>query len=144
MLRALVLACCAGTSVAAAPQPYVRQATTCDGYPRVSIGMADGFCAGLVVAPREGAFRKRLIKTPRMLLELKGAGSWLATDLGQWTAGRGKVWALETTQPGEVRLTVLVSDLTLPHTIAYGPDGGVYVAEMNPFQHSGIRSLEFT
>lgn len=115
----------------AAPQPYVPQASTCDGFPRVDIGMSDGLCAGIVMAPKEGAFRSRLIKTPRVLLQLDDAKSWLVTDLGGWTAGRGKIWLMTVTAPGEAQLRALVSKLTLPHTLAVGPDGKIYVAEMN-------------
>jgi glucose/arabinose dehydrogenase len=114
----------------AAPQPYVPGAATCDGYPRVEIAMSDGLCAGLVMAPKGGAFGKRLVKTPRALLQLDG-NSWLVTDLGGWTAARGKVWLMEISSARNVRLQALVSNLTLPHTLEVGPDGGIYVAEMN-------------
>jgi glucose/arabinose dehydrogenase len=121
-----------GASLAhAAPQPYVPQASSCDGYPRAEIGMSEGFCAGLVMAPKEGAFRNRLIKTPRVLLQLEDAKSWLVTDLGGWTAGHGKVWLMKVTGAGDVQLHALVSKLSLPHTLAVGPDGKIYVAEMN-------------
>ena len=67
----LALACVGKVSQSvAAPQPYVRQATTCDGFPRLTIGMAPGYCAGLVLSPEGDDFRHRLVKTPRMLLQL--------------------------------------------------------------------------
>jgi glucose/arabinose dehydrogenase len=134
MLRGLLLlALAAGVSVcdAAGPQAYTNLPTTCDGFPRAAIDMAVGLCAGLVTAPAQGAFRERLLKTPRMLLQLQDPASWLVTDLGSWTAGRGKVWLLTVSDRGEVTLKVLAAGLTLPHTVAYGPDGKVYVAEMN-------------
>jgi glucose/arabinose dehydrogenase len=93
--------------------------------------MAEGLCAGLVTAPKEGAFGKRQIKTPRVLFQLDDANSWLVTDLGGWTAGRGRIWLMKVNAPGDVQLQPLVSKLTLPHTLATGPDGKVYVAEMN-------------
>jgi len=47
----------ASVSIAiAAPQTYVTQATSCDGFPRVAVEMASGFCVGLVTAPPEEAF----------------------------------------------------------------------------------------
>ena len=131
ILCTLALACYAQATEAAAPQPYVRQAATCDGFPRIGIGMAQAFCAGLVTAPQDGAFRSRLLKTPRMLFQLEGTNRWLVTDLGGWTAGCGKVWLMEVGMPGEAHLKPLLTGLTLPHTIAAGPDGNVYVAEMN-------------
>ena len=124
------LALCAGAS-AAAPQPYTLQAVTCDGFQRVNVDMAEGFCAGLVWAPQAGEFHSRLLKTPRMLLQLEEGRRWLVTDLGGWTAGRGKVWLLTVERSGETYVRRLMNGLTLPHTLAYGPDGGVYVAEMN-------------
>ncbi|HEY4211333.1 MAG TPA: PQQ-dependent sugar dehydrogenase [Steroidobacteraceae bacterium] len=115
----------------AAPQSYVHQPTLCDGFPRAGIDMAAGLCAGIVAAPPEGGFRNRRIKTPRMLLQLQDPHRWLVTDLGAWTAGRGRVWVMEVDEHEETQVTAIVTGLTLPHTVAFGPDGNVYVAEMN-------------
>jgi glucose/arabinose dehydrogenase len=134
MLRASVLllaiGCCT-SAFGAAPQSYVKQDATCDGFPRVAIEMAAGFCAGLVTSPQNDDFHHRALKTPRMLLQLQDDRHWLVTDLGVWTAGRGKVWLLEVGKSGQVSLKELLGGLTLPHTIAFGPDGHIYVAEMN-------------
>jgi len=122
---------CVGVSTAVAgPQPYVKQQATCDGFPRLSIGMAPGYCAGLVFSPADDAFRTRLIKTPRMLLQLDDK-RWLLTDLGAWTDKRGKVWLIEVASPGTVHIKEALGGLSLPHTIGFGPDGKIYVAEMN-------------
>ena len=120
---------CASASRAVAAQPYVRQATTCDGFPRLDIGMAAGYCAGLVMTPED--FHHRQVKTPRMLLQLPDGRGWLLTDLGAWTAGRGKLWLMQVESPQQVRFKELLGGLTLPHTVALGPDGNIYVAEMN-------------
>lgn len=127
---ATILTCCTNISLAG-PQTYVPRGSTCGGFPRAGIDMAPGLCAGLVIAPAEGAFHRRRLKTPRMLLQLKEPNLWLVTDLGGWTAGRGKVWLMDVRRPGAVHLKVLLAGLTLPHTVAYGPDGKMYVAEMN-------------
>jgi hypothetical protein len=131
ILSALVLASGPMVADASSSQPYLSSGT-CDGFPRARIDMAEGFCAGIVMTPKSGEFRGRQVKTPRMLLQLEGEGRWLLTDLGSWTAGRGKVWLLEVPREGgEPRVSVVLKGLTLPHTLAYGPDGKVYVAEMN-------------
>lgn len=131
MVLAVMAGCSRASPAVAAQQPYVRQDATCDGFPRVAVGMAAGYCAGLVMSPAGDDFHHRLIKTPRMLLQLPDGRSWIVTDLGGWTAGRGKLWLMEVDGPQQIRIKELLGGLTLPHTIARGPDGGIYVAEMN-------------
>ena len=107
----LALTCGGGivTRAVAAPQPYVRQDTTCDGFPRVAVGMAPGYCAGLVFAPFGDDFRHRQVKTPRMLLQLPDGKHWVLTDLGAWTAGLGALWMLDATHPKEVRVESIMT-----------------------------------
>lgn len=125
--------CCAiyGVAAAAAPQPYVTLTTTCDGFPRVDVGMLAGYCMGLVLAPPAAGFHQRQLRTPRVLLQLPDHKSWLVSDLGAWTNKRGKIWLLKVDGPGMAQLQQAVGGLALPHTLAYGPDGAVYASEMN-------------
>ncbi len=109
--------------------PYATLPDSCDGYPRLDIGMADGFCAGLVAGPTRGASQRPMV-LPRMLLQLD-ATTWLVTDLGGWDGTRGKVWKLETQRGKATILKPLIADLVMPHAIARGPDGLVYVGEMS-------------
>jgi glucose/arabinose dehydrogenase len=82
-----------------------------------------------VIAPPEN-FRSRLLRIPRLLLPLPGGKDWLVTDLGNWNMHGGKVFRL-TGQAGKpVTLTPLLSNLFMPHGLARGPDGKIYVGEM--------------
>lgn len=107
-----------------ATRAYVVQGD-CGGRPATLVGMAQGYCLGLV-------WQRGVAEGPRMprtLFELDG-GDWLVADLGTWDAGRGALWRLSTAsgQPGWTRL---LAGLSMPHTIARGPDGRLYVAEMS-------------
>ena len=114
---------------AARERHTLEEGASCDGYPRLAIGTMRGMCAGLVLGPSR-AQPARPIRLPRSLLQLD-ADTWLVTDLGAWDGTRGAVWRLRTT-PGEpVMVEQVLDGLHLPHTIARGPDGGVYVGEMS-------------
>lgn len=97
----------------------------CGGQPRTLVPMAEGYCLGRVWQ-RNGNDGPRM---PRGLLELPG-GDWLVTDLGSWDPGHGAVWRMSP-RNGGARWTRLIDGLSMPHTIAQGPDGRIYVAEMS-------------
>lgn len=67
---------------------------------------------------------------PRGLLALPN-GDWLVTDLGSWDQGRGAIWRLSFGADGAPRWRRLAQGLNMPHTAARGPDGRIYVSEMN-------------
>ncbi|MFB7879448.1 MULTISPECIES: PQQ-dependent sugar dehydrogenase [Brevundimonas] len=98
----------------------------CDGRPATGVRMASGSCLGLVWqgAGQEGP------RMPRGLMPLEG-GDWLVTDLGAWEAGKGAVWRLSFAADGAARWRRLASGLSMPHTVKRGPDGRIYVSEMN-------------
>lgn len=97
----------------------------CDGWPATTVGMVPGMCLGLVWQ-RTGNDGPHM---PRTLFELDD-GDWLVADLGGWNAGRGAIWRLSVAG-GQARWTRLLAGLSMPHTIARGPDGRIYVAEMS-------------
>lgn len=129
-LRLLIVACLAALSAAhpafaqTAARPYAVEGD-CGGRPATLVGMADGYCLGRVWQ-RAGNQGPRM---PRTLFELND-GDWLVADLGAWDAGRGAVWRLSV-RTGEPVWARLLGGLSMPHTIARGPDGRIYVAEMS-------------
>lgn len=112
----------------AADQPKAPDSALCDGYPRAQIGMAQSYCAGLVWAPTPG--KTRQLRLPRSLLQLDD-DAWLVTDLGGWGTQRGAVWKVTTKAGERTQATPLIGGLQLPHALAMGADGKVYVGEMS-------------
>lgn len=133
-LRVIIrtMAALAATAFAAAPSqsaaPDRRYASDgeCGGWPATPVRMAKGYCLGLVWQG-SGSDGPRM---PRGLLALSG-GDWLVTDLGGWEAGKGAVWRLSPHADHSVTWTLLASGLSMPHTVARGPDRRIYVSEMN-------------
>ena len=125
----LLAACLAAPAAAAVDHTYYTANATCDGWPRAPIAMASGYCAGIVVAP-DGDFAARQIKSPRLILPLPGGSSFLVTDMGNWGARNGKVWRLTLDHGGQVSRPLLTR-LYVPHGLARGPDGKIYVGEMS-------------
>jgi glucose/arabinose dehydrogenase/uncharacterized protein YecT (DUF1311 family) len=115
------------TSANKAREPYTTSTGTCDGLPRLAIGMAPGMCAGLVVGPTS-TDPARKIRMPRVLLEL-GPQDWLVSDLGGWVGNSGAIWRLRRVD-GKFVPEAVIKGLRLPHTLAWGPDKLVYASEM--------------
>lgn len=99
---------------------------SCDGYPQVSIGSIENSCVGLVATTALKDTTGQSFKFPRKILELK-PNIFLVTDMGGWSPYTGKVWLLDLNKK---TLRALLQKLTLPHGIAIGPDGMVYIGEM--------------
>lgn len=100
----------------------------CGGRPATRVRMAKGYCLGLVWQGSDADTPGP--RLPRGLLALSDT-RWLVTDLGGWKAGLGSLWQLTLAADGSVVWTSLVSGLSMPHTVARGPDGRLYVSEMN-------------
>ena len=90
--------------------------------------MAPGFCAGLVVAPPSD-FSARTIRMPRVLLPLPGGKDFLVTDVGKWDGPGGKVFRITAEHGKPAVITPVLTGLYMPHHMAFGPDGKVYVNE---------------
>jgi glucose/arabinose dehydrogenase len=124
---AVLLAACAVVP-AAARTAYVPTDATCDGWPRAPIGMAAGYCAGIVVAP-PADYSTRTIRMPRVLLALPGGKDFLVTDVGTWNGPGGKVFRITAERGKPAVITPILTDLYMPHAMTRGPDGKVYVNE---------------
>lgn len=107
---------------------YAQPEGTCDGFPRLEIGTARGMCAGLVIGPTRGNPARQIV-LPRSLLQLSDT-RWLVSDLGAWDRAVGAIWELTLTPGKPAHAKRLLSKLSVPHALARGPDGGVYVGEM--------------
>jgi glucose/arabinose dehydrogenase len=109
---------------------YVDTGKTCDGWPLAAIGMAPGFCAGIVIAP-PADFNARILKMPRVPLVLPGGKDVLVTDLVQWGSSGGQVLRI-TAEPGKPPIIKpILTHLYMPHTVMRGPDGKIYVNEIS-------------
>ncbi|KIC56998.1 gluconolaconase [Brevundimonas nasdae] len=125
LLALLSLLVAAPFSASAAQGAYATDGD-CDGRRMTTVRMAPGYCLGLVWQGM-GAEGPRM---PRGLLALSN-GDWLVTDLGSWDQGRGAIWRLSFGVDGAPRWRRLAQGLSMPHTAARGPDGRIYVSEMN-------------
>lgn len=125
LLALLALLVAAPVSAGAAQGAYATEGD-CGGRPMTGVRMAPGYCLGLVWQG-SGADGPRM---PRGLLALSG-GDWLVTDLGNWYPGNGAIWRLSFGTDGAPRWRRLAQGLNMPHTAARGPDGRLYVSEMN-------------
>jgi glucose/arabinose dehydrogenase len=131
VLLAAIAAALIGARAAAQTGGYaVNPARTCGGYPRLPIGMAEGVCAGLVYARPHGPPSDTTVSFPRTVLPLAN-GDMLIVAMGAWRPGIGSVWRM-TLRPGRPPvLRRLLRGLNMPHMAAVGPDGRIYLGEMN-------------
>lgn len=131
LVQGAILSVAALVLAGAGPSRNYAVQGQCGGYPATSVGMTDGACMGLVWQGRAGQGSGRDGPAmPRGLLALEG-GDWLVSDLGGWEAGKGGLWRLSFDRQHTPQWRKLVSGLSMPHTVKRGPDGRIYVSEMN-------------
>lgn len=98
---------------------------TCGGFPRLRIETKSGYCVSLIKQLTDPTFQ------PRVILEIPGKpGEFLVSDFAGWSANAGKIWYLK---PGndfsKVRLDPIISNLSIVHQLAVGPENLIYFSE---------------
>lgn len=116
----------------------------CGPFVRVSAPTPSWACVGIVAGPDQG------LKMPRAILALAD-GTFLITDMAGWSrSGQGRVLRLAIGKDGRPQIGTLLSGLDLPHGLAIGPDGRVYVGEQgriirfDPADPKGTRETVLT
>ena len=91
-------------------------------YPKLRIGMRDGYCAGLVASKQDGLI------FPRSIVQIPGQRQFVIADMGSWNPGQGRLLLLDPDAPADQRVTPLIDRLDFPFGLAVGPDRKIYVA----------------
>lgn len=58
-------------------------------YPKLRIGMREGYCAGLVASQDDG------LVFPRSIVQIPGHDQFVVSDMGGWGPGRGRLLLLD-------------------------------------------------
>lgn len=91
-------------------------------FPKLRIGLAEGFCAGLVASADDG------LKFPRTIVQIPDSGLFVVADMGGWGSAQGRLLRLDPEAPAGSRIKVLLTGLDSPFGLAIGPDRKVYAS----------------
>ena len=94
----------------------------CGSFARAPLDTPDWACVGIVAGPSQG------LVLPRAIVQI-APRRFIVTDMGSWSPGSGRVLQLDVSGQGTAEVTVLYDRLDLPHGLAVGPDGKVYIGE---------------
>jgi len=117
-------AAAAGSGETIRKSGYALSDQTCGerAYPKLRIGMRDGYCAGLVASKEDGLI------FPRSIVQVPGQRQFVITDMGGWSPGQGRMLLLDPDAPEGRRITKLWDKVSLPFGLAIGPDSKVYAS----------------
>lgn len=91
-------------------------------YPKLRIGVRDGYCAGLVASEEDG------LKFPRSIVQIPGHRQFVVADMGSWNPGQGRLLLLDPDAAEGKRISDLIVKLDFPFGLQAGPDGKVYAS----------------
>jgi glucose/arabinose dehydrogenase len=91
-------------------------------FPKLRIGMRDGYCAGLVASAEDGLI------FPRSILQIPGRRQFVVADMGSWNPDQGRLLLLDPDAAAGKRVSELIVKLDLPFGLQIGPDGKVYAS----------------
>ncbi len=96
--------------------------TAPEAYPKLRIGMRDGYCAGLVASKDDGLI------FPRSIVQIPGRNEFVVADMGSWTPAHGRLLLLDPAQSPGHRIRELVTGIDFPFGLAIGPDRKIYAS----------------
>src|SRR5215203_2708230 len=89
VVAALALVPDRAISQAASPGSYAINAERCGAppydYPRLRIGMRQGYCAGLAASRDDG------LQFPRSIVQIPGHDLFVVSDMGAWSPSKGRL-----------------------------------------------------
>ncbi len=95
----------------------------CGPFPRAQVQTPAWACVGIAAGPSHGLI------WPRSILQV-APKRFIVTDMMEWQArGQGRILSLSIGQEGQTEVSAIFSDRNLPHGLALGPDGRVYVGD---------------
>lgn len=89
-------------------------------FPRLHIGLRDGYCAGLVASAKDG------LQFPRSIIQIPGRDLFVVADMGGWLRSKGRLLLLDPSLPLGHRTKTLLEGLDYPFGLAIGADKKVY------------------
>src|SRR5258708_6319312 len=93
-----------------------------EAYPKLRIGMREGYCAGLVASKDDGLI------FPRSIVQIPGQREFVIADMGSWTPAHGRLLLLDPAAPAGHRIRELVTGIDFPFGLAIGPDNKIYAS----------------